>query len=293
MPAYISIADNDDAGECPFAQARQRFGTPLPANRTKWSPAIMTPEFVRATLELRDGAVFWRHREDFYFFSEQTRSAWNERFAGWEIKSRINSAGYRIASICQAVVGFHRLVWLLAHGDWPRFAIDHIDGDPLNNDIANLRDVPLHINSRNQKPSGKNTSGRIGVNWEPKRRKWRACGKVDGRSVTLARCDTFAAACAVRAEFEAKHGFTPRHLNIQISEYRSRVSKIPTLGSGIEGHPADTVTSGGGVNRFHSSLRMGGNAETFNDAGDGLPDGNRLAAPLAESSFHAAENARD
>lgn len=43
----------------------------------------------------------------------------------------------------------HRLVWLLAHNEWPE-CIDHIDGDTLNNKLSNLRNCNSHENQCNQ-----------------------------------------------------------------------------------------------------------------------------------------------
>ncbi|WP_423176259.1 MULTISPECIES: HNH endonuclease [unclassified Stenotrophomonas maltophilia group] len=47
----------------------------------------------------------------------------------------------------------HRLVWLLFHGSWPQGDIDHINGDPSDNRLANLRDVDKATNLRNQRRS--------------------------------------------------------------------------------------------------------------------------------------------
>lgn len=44
----------------------------------------------------------------------------------------------------------HRIAWLLATGEWPRFEIDHINGVRWDNRLANLRDVPHHVNQLNQ-----------------------------------------------------------------------------------------------------------------------------------------------
>lgn len=45
----------------------------------------------------------------------------------------------------------HRLAWLYVHGEWPRHQIDHINGDPRDNRLANLRDVPAATNNQNRR----------------------------------------------------------------------------------------------------------------------------------------------
>lgn len=44
----------------------------------------------------------------------------------------------------------HRLVWLLNTKEWPKCNIDHIDGDPSNNRIENLRQCTQSENNQNQ-----------------------------------------------------------------------------------------------------------------------------------------------
>lgn len=48
----------------------------------------------------------------------------------------------------------HRAVWALGHGSWPKYQIDHIDRDPSNNRIENLRDVAGGVNQLNREPIG-------------------------------------------------------------------------------------------------------------------------------------------
>lgn len=55
----------------------------------------------------------------------------------------------------------HRVVWFLAHGEWPS-VIDHIDGDGFNNRLDNLRNVTQQVNMHNQSRRGYHYSARAG-----------------------------------------------------------------------------------------------------------------------------------
>ena len=58
----------------------------------------------------------------------------------------------------------HRLVWLITHEEWPKGQIDHIDGDPHNNRLSNLRDSTHAVNQQNRrKPQCNNNTGVLGV----------------------------------------------------------------------------------------------------------------------------------
>ncbi len=58
--------------------------------------------------------------------------------------------GYRKTTIDKEQIKVHRLVWFITYGAWPSGQIDHIDGNKLNNAIANLRDVSMSINMQNR-----------------------------------------------------------------------------------------------------------------------------------------------
>ena len=74
----------------------------------------------------------------------------------------------------------HRLAWLYVHGAWPAGQIDHIDGCPSNNALANLRDVSPSVNQQNQRrPRSHNTQGFLGVSRNGKG--WMARIVVDGK----------------------------------------------------------------------------------------------------------------
>lgn len=58
----------------------------------------------------------------------------------------------------------HRLAWLYTHGIWPKGVIDHIDGNPGNNALANIRDVSVAINSQNRRRArSESKTGVLGV----------------------------------------------------------------------------------------------------------------------------------
>ncbi len=72
--------------------------------------------------------------------------------------------GYRSIYVAGHTYLAHRLVWLWCTGEWPTDMIDHIDGNPGNNHISNLRVATRAMNLQNQKrPRKDNTSGYLGV----------------------------------------------------------------------------------------------------------------------------------
>jgi len=84
-----------------------------------------------------------------------------------QIAGHINTAQrikYKSIRICGVLYQCHRLAWLYVYGEWPKFFIDHINGDGLDNRIANLRDV---TNTQNIQASKRipnhNTTGFKGV----------------------------------------------------------------------------------------------------------------------------------
>jgi hypothetical protein len=100
----------------------------------------------------------------------------------------------------------YRLVWLYHHGYIPEM-IDHIDGDPTNNRIENLRECTKSENLRNRGKPKNNTSGVKGVSWSKAAEKWEArCGKY------LGIYDTIEEAAKVVQEYrERNHGEFARH----------------------------------------------------------------------------------
>ena len=97
-------------------------------------------------------------------------------------------------------VQLHRAVFAVVHGRWPTGQIDHIDGDPTNNRIENLREVSGLENQRNMKRYTNNTSGYTGVR-RTTSGKWQALITDNGKRICLGSFEDPAdAAAAYRAK---------------------------------------------------------------------------------------------
>ena len=69
----------------------------------------------------------------------------------------------------------HRLIWQMFNGTIPDgMMIDHIDGNPANNHIDNLRIATRNQNQHNRKINKNNTSGVKGVTWHKSMNCWQA-----------------------------------------------------------------------------------------------------------------------
>ncbi len=103
----------------------------------------------------------------------------------------------------------HRLAWFLVHGVWPDGSIDHINGDRLDNRIANLRIASHAVNMQNKRVAMANNKscGLLGVTWNIQHERWQASVMVNKKRHFLGHFDTPEAAHA--AYLEAKRRLQP------------------------------------------------------------------------------------
>ncbi len=97
----------------------------------------------------------------------------------------LNPLGYRIIRVDGKQHHGHRLAWLYVHGAFPSQYLDHVDGNPSNNAIGNLREASNRENQQNQ---AKHRAGKLpGVTFNSVglRRPYQARMLVDGRSRSL------------------------------------------------------------------------------------------------------------
>lgn len=160
----------------------------------------ITSEYLASIIELRDGVMFWKHRGVPTF---------DRQYAGREVSLRTDRDGYHIIRVHRRAIPAHRAIWALHYGDWPNGPLDHIDGNRVGNDIANLRECDAATNSRNKGRQWNNTTGRAGV--VRFGCKWRAQIVFDGAYLHLGLFDTFAEAAEARELAQRERGFTDRH----------------------------------------------------------------------------------
>ena len=118
--------------------------------------------------------------------------------------------GYYVVRFLGKALLLHRLVWTLHFGAIPDgYVIDHINGDPLDNRIENLRAVTRSLNQRNARRPKHNKSGIVGVYSTP--RGWVAAITLNNRFKFLGRFKRFEDAVACRANANERYGFHANH----------------------------------------------------------------------------------
>jgi hypothetical protein len=106
-------------------------------------------------------------------FRWRVNSVRTQRYLGKTMGHRRRD-GYYACEIRGHKLLVHRLVWLWEHGEWPKGHLDHVDGNPGNNHISNLRLANKSQNGCNRGPQRNNKSGIKGVSWHGQCSKWRA-----------------------------------------------------------------------------------------------------------------------
>jgi hypothetical protein len=112
--------------------------------------------------------------------------------------------GYLRGKIGRDCFRAHRVAWKMAYGTEP-LEIDHINRNPADNRLCNLRAVTHRENQRNRGLPKNSTSGHCGVNWNKRDRRWRAVIAADGRRVFVGAYVNKAEAIAARKQAELRY----------------------------------------------------------------------------------------
>lgn len=161
---------------------------------------MMTQQEALSLFEYRDGNLYWKVQPA------------NCVQAGSKAGVVRKGNGYVQIRYKRRSLMAHRIVFLMHHGYLPPF-IDHINGNPQDNRIVNLREATSSQNTHNSKLLGNNTSGVKGVDWQRSVSKWRARVQANGKRVTIGFFETLEEARqAVVAAREQYHGDFARHI---------------------------------------------------------------------------------
>lgn len=156
------------------------------------------------------GVLTWKRRNRDAFVSQRGYMSWNARYAG-KPAGRLGlnpDGGQKCIDVCINSVFYkaHRIVWVMSYGHIDdSIQVDHIDGNPWNNKLSNLR---LATNTQNQWNKGTyshNTSGHPGVSYDQSRNKYMSYLEHNGRRIHTARWDTKPEAIVARAIAEVIH----------------------------------------------------------------------------------------
>jgi hypothetical protein len=110
------------------------------------------------------GKLRWLPRCISLFKDERAWKIWNTRYANKEaFTAVVDGTGRRNGAVFGVNYQAHRVCWAVHHGEWPAQTIDHINGDPSDNRLCNLRDVSQEQQNRNLSIKATNTSGHPGV----------------------------------------------------------------------------------------------------------------------------------
>jgi hypothetical protein len=109
--------------------------------------------------------------------------------AGSKVGS-ITNMGYMETRVSRKKFLLHRLAWLYMTGSLPKNGIDHINGNPLDNRWANLREATVKQNNINCKIKKSNKCGFKGVCFHNQMKKWRANIRINGVQTHLGLFDT-------------------------------------------------------------------------------------------------------
>lgn len=178
----------------------------------------VSPSELRKLLryESQTGKLFWKPRTSEYFSNKAGKAAaickmWNTKFAGKEALTATDDRGYKRGSIFNRSYEAHRVCFAISSGSWPTLEIDHINGNPSDNRIENLREASREEQCRNSAMPTTNKSGVVGVCWDQSRKRWAAFIHLNDKIRHLGRFQNFDDAVRIRKEAEIRNGFHPNH----------------------------------------------------------------------------------
>jgi len=131
--------------------------------------SILTQEYVKELFNYQDGDLYWKVKPS------------KNKKTGMKAGS-IHKNGYCAIQVKGQYNYAHRFIFLMFYGYMPKI-IDHIDGNPKNNRIENLREATQGQNLCNKSIQSNNKSGYKGICWSEKRKEWTATCQLNGKTI--------------------------------------------------------------------------------------------------------------
>lgn len=145
------------------------------------------------------GIFVWKTRPLSHFKSKSSAKTCNTRMAGKPVGT-IDGRGYYHVNVWGKFYRLHRLAWVYVYGEQPNGIVDHIDRNPLNNAITNLRLTDNTGNNLNRSANKNAVSRYKGVSRHTHGR-WQAQTKIKGKPYHLGLFDTEKDASDAYVEF--------------------------------------------------------------------------------------------
>lgn len=153
----------------------------------------LTQDLLHELFEYRDGVLYWK-----------VAKAISIKIG--DAAGSLQNNGYLSTKINNKMYLNHRLIFLMHKGFLPEI-LDHIDGNPLNNDINNLRPATKNQNQHNRKINKNNTTGFKGVVFDKKLGKFYCRICIDGKRKAIGYYSTAKEASdAIFEERQKAHG---------------------------------------------------------------------------------------
>jgi hypothetical protein len=140
--------------------------------------------------EYKDGNLYWKnpvHKKNL------------GKIVGYD-----NGYGYKKVDIKGKQYYVHRIVYLMQHDMMPKL-IDHIDGNPSNNAIENLREANNSQNMMNSFQKANNLSGHRNVRYNKDRHNYSVYITLSGKQKFFGSYDDVELAALVADEARRKH----------------------------------------------------------------------------------------
>jgi hypothetical protein len=142
----------------------------------------------------------WEYRNDKLYWLINAGRGVSVKHPGDVVDTKPDPLGYGYVSWRRKHYAIHRVVFLLARG-WLPDCIDHIDGDPQNNRIENLRPATRLQNQHNRRINTRTKSGHKNITQH--QGKWCVRFSIARKTRHFGCFDTLEEACCTAARVRA------------------------------------------------------------------------------------------